>query len=542
MSGGSAGTGAAVAAPNVEGVAAATELVLAGGNAVDAALAAIVVAMVTEPGIVSPLGGGFVAVSPAGGDPVVVDGNVEMPGRGAARERFGAGVREVTTSYGGGLTMHVGHGSVATPGAFAALGEAHRRFGRAPWAQVLAPAVDVCRSGYRLGRASGSYLALTADNVFGWDEQTRAAMSRSDGSPVQAGDTLTSPDLAAALELVASEGAACLYTGALADLLVRDMEERGGLVTADDLRSYRPHVRPGLQVGLGGWTLSTNPPPAIGGPVLAAMLRLVSGDGSGDGSGGGSGGRSDGRSGGGSGGGSGDGRATGPLAQVEVQRAVLRYRQDHLDQSPDLQRAGQELLAAVAQNGAAGLSSAASTAHVSVVDAEGMACAVTVSSGYGSGATLPGTGMLLNNALGEPELNRLGLHALPPGTRLASNMAPTTGRSTDGAVLAIGSPGADRITTALLQVLRPFCLDGTSLQDAIDAPRLHVRVDPTAVVVEHEADLEGASEAAETLGLPAREHPARHMYFGGVGAALLGRDGDLQAAADPRRASATGVC
>ena len=178
---------------------------------------------------------------------------------------------------------------------------------------------------------------------------------------------------------------------------------------------------------------------------------------------------------------------------------------------------------------------------MSAVDGDGNACALTCSSGYGSGATVPGTGMLLNNALGEPELNRRGLHALAPGTRLASNMAPTTGRSDDGAVLAAGSPGADRITTALLQVLGPFCLDDARLQEAIDAPRLHLRVEDGRLTVEHEADLPGAAELAAGAGLAAREHPVRHMYFGGVGVALRGRDGGLLAAADPRRAAATGV-
>ncbi|MGN6251220.1 MAG: gamma-glutamyltransferase, partial [Marmoricola sp.] len=104
----------------------------AGGNAVDAAIAAMVAAMTTEPGIVSVLGGAFVTVWPAGGEPEVVDGNVEMPGRGLPRDRFGSGLREVTTSYGGGLTLYAGHGSVATPGAFAALGVAHDRHGAAP--------------------------------------------------------------------------------------------------------------------------------------------------------------------------------------------------------------------------------------------------------------------------------------------------------------------------------------------------------------------------------------------------------------------------
>lgn len=509
----------AVAAPNADAVAAATEVALAGGNAVDACLAATVVAMVTEPGVVSPLGGAFVAVDHVGAGQVVVDGNVEMPGRGAAPERFGAGLREVVTDYGGGLTMHVGHGSAATPGAMAALGLAHERYGRAPWAEVLAPAVEVCRRGYRLGSAAGSYLALVGDTVFGWDPQTRAALRGPDGEVARTGDLLQAPDLARALEALAIEGWSALYTGGLAEVLVADMAERGGLVTADDLAAYEAYVRPGLPVRLGTWTLSTNPPPAIGGPVLATMLRLLAAHPA--------------RSG---------GAADRGVALVEVQRRVLSYRVARLDAAPDLAAAGAELLVLVDAQGWRGLAGPASTAHVSVVDGDGNACATTSSSGYGSGATVPGTGMLLNNALGEPELNRRGLHALAPGTRLASNMAPTTGRSDDGAVLAAGSPGADRITTALLQVLGAFCLDDARLQEAIDAPRLHVRVAPDGQAsLEHEADLPGVADVLQAAGLAARELPARHMYFGGVGVALRGRDGGLQAAADPRRAAATGV-
>ncbi len=503
----------AVAAPNADAVAAATEVALAGGNAVDACLAATVVAMVTEPGVVSLLGGAFVAVGPVDGDPVVVDGNVQMPGSAAAPERFGQGLREVVTGYGGGLTMHVGLGSVATPGALAALGLAHERYGRAPWAEVLAPAADVCRRGYRLGSAAGSYLELVGESVFGWDPQTRAALRGPDGGVARTGDLLLAPDLASTLEVLAAEGASSPYTGSLAEVLATDMLERDGLVTAADLAGYEAVVRPGLEVRLGGWTLSTNPPPAIGGPVLAAMLRLL-------------GERED--------------RSAETL--VAVQQAVLSYRAAQLDPAEDLHSAGSELLALVDAHGWHGLTGPASTAHVSVVDGEGNACATTCSSGYGSGATVPGTGMLLNNALGEPELNRRGMHALPPGTRLASNMAPTTGRSDDGAVLAVGSPGADRITTALLQVLGAFCLDDVHLQEAVDAPRLHVRVAPEgAASMEHEADLPHAAEVAAAAGLPAREHPVRHMYFGGVGVALRGSDHGLMAAADPRRAAATGV-
>jgi gamma-glutamyltranspeptidase/glutathione hydrolase len=166
-----------------------------------------------------------------------------------------------------------------------------------------------------------------------------------------------------------------------------------------------------------------------------------------------------------------------------------------------------------------------------VVDAAGTACAVTTSHGYGSGATVPGTGLWLNNCLGEHELNR-GVPSAP-GTRLASNMAPTVGRRDDGAVLAVGSPGADRITTALLQVLASVAYGGASLQEAVDRPRLHIQVldDDVTVRVEAEEDL-----PLPALDLTVRRHPPHSMYFGGVGAALRLPDGTVQGAADPRRA------
>jgi gamma-glutamyltranspeptidase/glutathione hydrolase len=149
--------------------------------------------------------------------------------------------------------------------------------------------------------------------------------------------------------------------------------------------------------------------------------------------------------------------------------------------------------------------------------------------------------MMLNNCLGEPELNRLGLHALVPGTRLASNMAPSVGRRDDGSALAVGSPGADRITTALMQVLGRHALLGMEVGAAIDAPRAHVRIlDGDSVRVDHEDD-EAIVAAAAELGLPTYSHGPLSMFFGGVGAAWVGGDGSLAAAGDPRRAAATRV-
>lgn len=506
------GTRVAVAATGPVSADAGLAAAQAGGNAVDAAIAAMVAAMTTEPGIVSVLGGAFVTVWPADGEPEVIDGNVEMPGRGVPRERFGTGLREVTTSYGGGLTLYAGHGSVATPGSFAALGVAHDRHGRAPWREVLAPAVTAARDGYAIGGAAASYLAITGDSVFGWDPGTRPLVTRPDGSALAAGDLATNPDLATTLEQIGVEGARSLYTGDLAARIAADSDARGGLVTAADLAAYRAQVRTPLRLELGGWDVATNPPPSVGGPMLAVMLRELAGVGD-----------------------------WGWADVVRIQQAVLSYRHQVHDLSRDLEEDGYALLETIERHGLAGLPTSSSTAHVSAVDSDGNACAITASSGYGSGATVPGTGMLLNNSLGEPELNRLGLHALVPGTRLASNMAPSVGRAADGATLAVGSPGADRITTALLQVLGWHCLRGEPLQDAIDAPRVHVRfLDDGSARADHEDD-PALEQVLAGLGTAAHSHGAQSMFFGGVGAASRHADGTLEAAGDPRREAATRV-
>ena len=502
----------AVAATGPASLRAGEELALAGGNAVDVAVAAALTVMATEPGIVSLGGGAFLSVWTAGEDPLVIDANVEMPGRGLPAEAFGDGVRRVHTEYGGGVTMYAGHGSVATPGAAMGCQLAVEELGSASWHDVVAPAARACREGYVIGRAAARYLDFVAPPLFGPQPEAYDIVTRDDGSPLRAGDVRTNHLLADVLDLVGHDGSSVLTVGEVGRAMVADMERCGGIVTSRDLAEYAPLVRPSVRRTVGEWDLAVNPPPSVGGPMLAVMLGEL--------------GRR--------------GRVEWEDV-IEIQEAVLRYRLQVHDHESDLDAAGHELLLSVDRHGLAGLPTSASTAHVSAVDAEGTACAVTMSAGYGSGLTVPGTGLLLNNALGEPELNRLGLHSLAPGTRLASNMAPTTGRTRDDRVLAIGSPGADRITTALMQVLGQGCLHGADLQDAIDAPRLHVRFDDEGTpVVEHESD-PGIEAAIAASGLASRDHGETSMYFGGVGAAYLREDGTLQAAGDPRREAAVAV-
>ncbi len=470
----------AIAATGPVSLGAGRAVARAGGNAVDVAVAAALAAMSTEPGITSLAGGAYVSVWSASGQPVVIDGNVEMPGRGLPVEAFGGGVAEVTTEYGGGVTLFAGHGSVATPGAVTACELAVEELGTLPWADVVAPSEAACRAGYPMGAAASRYLTFTAHSLFGLDPEALEMVTRDDGTP---GRRRRRQD-----QRPPRRGPRARRPGGRVGPHDRRGRPRHGRRHARPRRPGHPRAtspstprscgRP-VRRTVGDWDLAMNPPPSVGGPMLAVMLGELATRGS-----------------------------FGWDDVLAIQQAVLRYRVEVHDLATDLDAAGHDLLLEVDRHGLAGLPTSASTANISVVDADGTACAVTVSSGYGAGITVPGTGILLNNALGEPELNRLGLHRLAPGTRLASNMAPTTGRTADGRVLAIGSPGADRITTALMQVLGHGCLHGADLREAIEAPRIHVRFDDDGPVVEHETDPEITEALASGRAAWRRPRPA----------------------------------
>jgi gamma-glutamyltranspeptidase/glutathione hydrolase len=228
-----------------------------------------------------------------------------------------------------------------------------------------------------------------------------------------------------------------------------------------------------------------------------------------------------------------EGRPAGPWTEddvrhlVDVQARVLGFRRDRVDLREDIVAAIDELRAAF---------SSPSTVHTSALDSDGLACAITLSAGYGSGVMVPGTGLWLNNCLGEIELNRRGLHNWPVGARLVSNMAPTVARSEEGAVLAIGSPGADRITTAILQAFVNHANAGMPLSDAIGHARLHVEDTEAGPRVAAEPGVPGP-----VGDLPWRFLPERSMYFGGVGAVRWSPESGFVAAADPRRDGGTAI-
>lgn len=495
----------AVATTSQRAADAATEVADAGGNAVDCALAAALMTINTEPGVCALGGSAFITIWSAGEDPLTVDGNVAVPGKGLAEHERKRGTVPITMNYGGGISTLVGPGSVAVPGTLAAIEDAWRHYGEVPWHTIFEPTIRACREGFPLSAACRYYLGYSGDIVFGRSEDGHRALHRDDNTLIDAGGTVVIPHLADTLAAIADEGAALFYEGDIARAISEHCRAGNGALTREDLASYRAVERAPLQNRIGNWQLATNPPPAVGGSVLTAMLLACAGldiD-------------------------VWDAEALRHL--INTQRACLDYRQRRLDLTDNVGAEAASLVEGARDGSLLTRWTSASTVHTSVVDNSGNGCAITASSGYGSGEMPAGTGLWLNNCLGEIELNRRGLDAGPPGARLPSNMAPSVARR-DGAVLAVGSPGADRITTAMQQFLINYLQLGMPLREAIAHPRVHVDTSGDVVNLKAEPGLD-----LPDIDLPLSVFPGLVMYFGGVGAAVYDEADGFDVAADPRR-------
>lgn len=478
-----------VAAPSVLAAETGAAVADMGGSSVDVAVAATLAAMCTEPGVCAPGGGGYLTIWPADADPISIDGYMAMPGKDLDPDQHLVS-RTVSMEYGGGVTTEVGPASIAVPGGLAALDAAHHRFGAIPWSEVVGAVADALATGFPLPAACRYYLRFSGESVFADDPESRAALYP-DGTLLDAGANVVVDGLVETLRHIGEAGAETFYRGDLARSIVDDLSSRGGRITRADLDEYRPLLGPPVISRIGGWTVATTPPPAIGGVTLSAILRISGGD------------------------------RSGPAEWIEAQARVLGDERGRLELAPDRESAGWELLDQVPDRP----TKSGATVSIAAAGGDGSVCAATMSGGYGSGVIPAGTGLWMNNSLGEIELNPVGIESLRPGERLMSNMAPTVAVGA-GRQLAIGSPGADRITSALAITLT-LIMGGAALEDAIEHPRAHFNRDTGRVAVEAGLD-------PGPISHPTVLFADKDMYFGGVTAAEL-RDGSLHAHADSRR-------
>jgi gamma-glutamyltranspeptidase / glutathione hydrolase len=508
----------AVAAGDRQTAEAGAEVLRAGGSAVDAICAAAFAAFVVEVPLCSPAGAGALLFGDVRHGFHLLDFFACAPGLGLKTGPGRLDFHAVDVDFGPTVQrFHVGRASVAVPGALPGLLEAHRRAGRLPLADVVAPAVTLARHGYVLSPAV-QYIVDILRPIVELTPGVRTVFGAEQGIP-EPGARLTNSALADFLEQLAIDGEA-LVRGPMFDALLDDFgPARGGLLTREDLAAYHPELRHPLEVPFGDYKVLTNPPPSSGGALIGLGLRLAESvvpPGSGL---------------------HGDPRTVLEVSNILQALSVARVRgYDERVRDPDAiaRLFGPESLAELQQLHAElrGERDLGSTTHISVLDAEGEAASLTMSNGEGCGHALGDFGISVNNFLGEEDINPGGFHRWAPGRRMTTMMAPTIVLRDGRPVLVLGSGGSNRIRSAILQVLLNRLASALPLAEAVRAPRLHVEgthlwFEAQGLAVEAERSLR-ANWSAPT------RFDARSMFFGGVHA--VGFDGDaLAGVGDPRR-------
>lgn len=449
-------------------------------------------------------GSGFVMVETPDGHAELFDGNNAMPL--TTPGELGQGMQRVFfKKYANGMYTGIAAGSVAVPGILAALHSAWAAHGKLGWEALFEPALEFAREGIDFPATSAYYLEATWPELWSQFAETRALFTHDGDSDIyKEGDRFRQPQLAESLTLVARNGPEVFYEGELGRSIVDRIAVDGGLLTLEDLSTYKCETRVPIATTAFGWKVESNPPPAVGGAVLIHMLSLLDGA-----------------------------RFEDPLerltAVIQAERDAVGYRLEHYEDPGEVASALEDALTRLRSRGAG----SPSTTHMSTADSDGLLCAITESNGYSSGLVVEG--MLLNNTLGEEELNPQGAHGLPPGSRCHSNMTPTVARS-DDEVIALGSPGADRIVNAIAHTLMAMGVDGRDLHDAILAPRAHLARMPDGETLYYEPGLPG-----ESVGIRAQAYDDLHMFFGGVNAVSFRSDGTLAAEFDPRRSGSAAL-
>ncbi len=524
-----------VVAPEREAASAGVAVLRGGGNAVDAAVAAAFTLAVTYPRAGNLGGGGFLLYRTPDGSHVAIDFRESAPeALTAAMFLDRSGRIDPARSRRGGL-------AVAVPGTVAGLAGAHERWGTRPWAELLGPAIRLAEEGVVVTERAAETFSEETPRLAA-DPASRAIFTR-DGAALREGDRLVQKDLARTLRLIAAQGAAGFYDGPLSDAIVKGVSDAGGVMTREDLARYRAVPRTPLRGSYRGRTIVAFPPPSSGGIVLLQALAMLE--------------RFDLA-------GSGAGSALTLHRIAEAERRAFADRSRFLG-DPDvvkvpvgglLDRAylasrgktirddratrSTEILPG-APPGADGVN----TLHLSVADAWGGAVALstTLNSWYGAALVAPGTGVLLNNeiddfALAKGVANQFGLlgedaNSVAGGKRPLSSMCPTIVESEKPGgrpLLVLGSPGGPTIISSVLQTILHVIDDGMTLQEAVDAPRIHHQWSPDEILHEH-----GAFPADVAAGLRGRGHTlTRRDPMGNMCAIGVDADGRWTGAPDPR--------
>ncbi len=464
-----------------------------GGNAVDAAVAAMLTSFVAEPLLTGLGAGGYMLVAGAGEAPVLLDFFVQAPTR--AGDGSETELHAIDVSFGDAAQVfHIGPASCGVYGTPAGVCDAVARRGTVPLADLAAPAAQLARDGVVLNSGQAYIAKILAELLTSTPEC--AALWAPAGHVLREGERLRNPELSDALDRLGAEGAEPFYRGDIAAAACDWLRAHGGSLTREDLADYHAIEREPVRIGYRDRQILTNPPPSAGGTLLAYALALLD-------------------------------RGPAPPTLRGVVQAMAAAQSERTPQ----------FLSGLAEEGFADRFLAGhlgATTHISVLDGAGCACSVTCSNGEGSGVVVPHTGMHLNNMMGEQDLNPLGFHRHPAGRRMPSMMAPTVVMRGEDVELVLGSAGSNRIRSALLQTIVGVVDHDLSVCEAVDAPRVHfedgVLYTEPGIALAELNDLDSAGEEMRFVPFG-----SRNLFFGGVQAVQRCPGGRPAGAGDPRR-------
>ncbi|HEX3325107.1 MAG TPA: gamma-glutamyltransferase [Solirubrobacterales bacterium] len=472
-----------------------------GGNAVDAAVSAVLTSFAVESPLTGFGAGGFMMVH-RDGETVLLDFFVAAPGRDGIERAAELVPVPVHFDAETVQTFYVGPVSCGVPGTATGLEQALERFGSVPLAELVKPGVRLAREGAPVN-AEQAYILDILEPIHARLEGTRELYAPA-GRTLREGEVFRFEELAEALERFGAEGAEPFCRGEVAAALSDYVVEHGGTLGPGDLAGYETIERQPIRTSFRGTEVLTNPPPSSGGILIAYCLGLLERL----------------------------GRRSGPEQLVAAMGAANAARGEAFAEALYGEGLEASLLDSDVLDRVAG-DLLGSTTHISVLDGDGMCANVTCSNGSGSGVLVPGTGVILNNMLGEEDLNPLGFHAIAPGRRVPSMMAPTVVLRGGEIEIGLGSAGSNRIRSAILQTIVRAVEQGMGADEAVRAPRLHFEQG----IVQAEPGLdEDALARLEARGLPVVRRPAINLFFGGAQA--VARDpvtGALSGGGDPRR-------
>ena len=525
-----------VAAESIEASTAGRDVLAAGGNAVDAAVATALALAVTHPTAGNLGGGGFAVVRTAPGKAMALDFRETAPGAATDTMYLDKDGKPTDDS-------RIGHRASGVPGAVAGLYELHKKLGKKPWKDLVEPAIKLARDGFPIDDYLAKAIARkpTADKLA--KSPASAALWLPDGKPVEVGAVVKIPELAKTLERIRDQGPDGFYKGETAAAIVAEMKAGGGIITAEDLAGYKAVWREPLRFTYRGRSVTSMPPPSSGGVVIAMVAGMLGGlD-------------------------LGKIQYHGPdhiHRLAEVWRRAYWIRNDKLadpaffKEMPLAQLMSaeyqQKLAATIGPK--ATLSKAVPplieglhTTNLCVVDGKGMAVALTttINTSFGSGVTIPGAGFVMNNEMddftakpGSPNMfgfRQGAANKIEPGKRMLSSMSPTIVEDAQGElVLVVGAEGGSRIITAVFQTMSNVIDFGMPVARAVAEPRIHQQDFPDVLQLQ-DASIDQPTEGKlRDMGHELKWGLAP-QEFGGVSAIARTKDG-WEGSVDPRRRGA----